>query len=69
MGAGKARRPAPAQNPIPPVTEEDANTKLAAQYEEDRQRRSKGATQNRLIQPENRASSGNLLLSQTTTRQ
>jgi hypothetical protein len=65
-GGGKAQRPPKPAQAIPPVTEEDENVQLAAQYEEDRLRRSSGSMQNRLINPAQRSSSGNLLLSQTS---
>ena len=69
MGAPKAQRPAPPPKAVPPVTEDDPNVQLAAQYEQDRLNRQQGSRQNRLIAPQERASSGNLLLSQTGTRQ
>ena len=69
MGVQRAQKPAPPPKTIPPVTEEDSNIKLASQYEADRMRRQRGSQQNKLISPVARASSGNLLLSQTGTRQ
>lgn len=68
MGSPRARRPAPPVKPIPAVSEEDENVQLAGQYEQDRVRRQQGARQNRLIAPNERASSGNLLLSQNSER-
>lgn len=62
MGS-KARRPAPAVDPVAPVTEEDENVQLAAQAEEDRLRRQRGSQSNRLVNPT--ARSGGSLLNQT----
>jgi hypothetical protein len=60
MSIDSAQRPTDPVDPVAPVTEEDENVQLAAQAEEDRLRRQRGAQSNRLVTPQQRTAGNRL---------